>query len=58
MPQTRSQRVARFEDFEADFRARELRKQGLGIKLQESALQVLEVLAEHPGELVYRFIKL
>jgi len=54
MPQTRSQRVARFEDFEVDFRDRELRKQGLGIKLQESALQVLEVLTEHPGELVTR----
>ena len=54
MPQTRSPRVARFEDFEVDFRARELRKQGLGIELQERALQVLEMLAEHPGEILTR----
>ena len=54
MPQTRSPRVARFEDFEVDFRDGELRKQGLGIKLQDRALQVLEMLAEHPGLVVTR----
>jgi len=54
MPQTRSPRVARFEDFEVDFRDRELRKQGLAITLQERASQVLEMLAEHPGEIVTR----
>jgi hypothetical protein len=42
MPQTHSRRVARFEDFEVDFRARELYKLGRGIKLQERALQVLD----------------
>ena len=54
MPQTCSPRLARFEDFEVDFLDRELRKHGLGIKLQESALQVLEMLAEHPGVVVTR----
>ena len=54
MPQTRAPRVARFEDFEVDFQDGELRKQGLGIKLQERALQVLEMLAEYPGLMVTR----
>ena len=31
-----------------------MRKLGLGIKLREGALQVLETLAEHPGEIVTR----
>jgi DNA-binding winged helix-turn-helix (wHTH) protein len=54
MPETCSPRLARFEDFEVDLLDRELRKHGLGIKLQESALQVLEMLAEHPGVVVTR----
>ena len=54
MPQTRAPRVARFEDFEVDFQDGELRKQGLGIKPQERALQVLEMLAEYPGLMVTR----
>ena len=54
MPQTCSPRVARFEDFEVDFLESEVRKKGLGIKLQKSALQVLEILAENPGVIVTR----
>ena len=54
MPQPRAPRVARFEDFEVDFQDGELRKQGLGIKLQERALQVLGMLAEYPGLMVTR----
>jgi TolB-like protein len=44
----------RFGAFEADFRSGELRKDGLKIKLQEQPLQILEVLLQHPGELVTR----
>ena len=44
----------RFGAFEADFRSGELRKDGLKIKLQDQPLQILEVLLQHPGELVTR----
>jgi len=47
-------RVLRFGAFEADLQARELRKQGMHIKLQEQPFQVLVVLLEHPGEIVTR----
>jgi TolB-like protein/Tfp pilus assembly protein PilF len=44
----------RFGAFEADFRSGELRKDGVKIKLQEQPLQILEVLLQHPGEVVTR----
>jgi len=44
----------RFSDFELDLRAGELRKQGVKVKLQEQPFQILQVLLEHPGELVTR----
>ena len=44
----------RFGVFEADFRAGELRKRGVKIKLQEQPLQVLHMLIQHPGEVVTR----
>ena len=47
-------RVLRFGAFEADLQARELRKQGMQIKLQEQPFQILEFLLEHPGEIVTR----
>src|SRR6266702_721039 len=40
--------------FQADFRAGELRKRGIKIKLQDQPLQILQMLLEHPGELVTR----
>jgi TolB-like protein len=46
--------TVRFEEFEADFRAGELRKRGIKIKLQEQPIQVLQMLVEHPGEVVTR----
>ncbi|MEE8606139.1 MAG: winged helix-turn-helix domain-containing protein, partial [Nitrospiraceae bacterium] len=46
--------VARFEGFEADPRAGELRKQGRKIKLQEKPFQLLCTLLQHPGEVVTR----
>jgi len=47
-------RVLRFGAFEADLQARELRKQGMQIKLQDQPFQVLVVLLEHAGEIVTR----
>lgn len=44
----------RFGVFEVDFRAAELRKRGLRIKLQDQPFQILALLLEHPGELVTR----
>src|SRR5438067_9161018 len=44
----------RFGSFEVDQNAGELRKQGVRIKLQDQPLQILQVLLEHPGEVVTR----
>ena len=44
----------RFAVFELDLAARELRKNGLRIKLQDQPLTVLELLIERQGELVTR----
>jgi TolB-like protein/DNA-binding winged helix-turn-helix (wHTH) protein/lipopolysaccharide biosynthesis regulator YciM len=46
--------VVRFGLFEADLRSRELRKQGMQIKLQEQPFQILEALLEQAGEIVTR----
>ena len=54
MPSPAAARVLRFGAFEADLQARELRKQGMQIKLQEQPFQVLVVLLEHAGEIVTR----
>ncbi len=47
-------RRLRFGSFEVDTRARELRKRGLRLRLQEKPFQILEVLLESPGELITR----
>src|SRR2546429_9770458 len=44
----------RFGIFEVDVRSREVRKQGVRIKLQEQLFHVLKVLLERPGEIVTR----
>jgi TolB-like protein/Tfp pilus assembly protein PilF len=46
--------TVRFGVFEADFRAGELRNQGVKVKLQEQPLQILKILLENPGEVVTR----
>lgn len=46
--------VLRFGVFELDLRARELRRQGSRIKLQEQPFQVLAQLLERPGEVISR----
>ncbi len=47
-------RAVRFGAFEVDRQARELRKRGLRLKLQEKPFQILEMLLERPGEVVTR----
>jgi DNA-binding winged helix-turn-helix (wHTH) protein len=49
-----SPRMVRFGAFELHFRAGELRKNGLKIKLQDQPFQVLVMLLRHPGEVVTR----
>jgi len=50
-PQTH---FVRFGHFELDLRARELRKEGVRIKLQEQPFQVLALLLDHPNQVVTR----
>jgi len=49
-----SRGTVRFDVFEVDLEAGELRKQGAKIKLQEQPFQILQMLLEHPGEVVTR----
>jgi len=51
---TRPSLLLRFGVFEVDLRARELRKGGLKIRLQDQPFQILAMLLEHPGEVVTR----
>ncbi|PYV52796.1 MAG: hypothetical protein DMG96_24110 [Acidobacteria bacterium] len=48
------QSTVRFGVFEVNLCAGELRKQGARIKLQEQPFHVLQMLLEHPGEIVTR----
>jgi DNA-binding winged helix-turn-helix (wHTH) protein len=50
----RKTRVARFGVFEADLEARELRKQGYRIRLQDQPFAVLAILLERPGVVITR----
>jgi DNA-binding winged helix-turn-helix (wHTH) protein/Tol biopolymer transport system component len=51
---SQSSMLVRFGVFELDLRARELRKNGLKIRLQEQSIQILAMLLDRPGELVTR----
>jgi len=46
--------AVRFGTFEVDFEARELRKRGLRVRLEEKPFQILELLLERPGQVVTR----
>src|SRR5688572_27233009 len=50
----RSSNVRRFATFEVDLRARELRKGGIRIRLQDQPFEILAVMLERPGEVVTR----
>ena len=50
-----SKAIVRFEAFELDLRAGELRKNGAkAIRLPEQPFRILTLLLEHPGEVVGR----
>jgi Tol biopolymer transport system component/DNA-binding winged helix-turn-helix (wHTH) protein len=49
-----SKPVIRFGVFELDLGARELRKRGVRVRLQDQPFRVLEALLEKPGEIVTR----
>jgi TolB-like protein/DNA-binding winged helix-turn-helix (wHTH) protein/Flp pilus assembly protein TadD len=51
---TPAARVLRFDSFELDLRAGELRKRGVKLRLQGQPLQVLAVLLQHGGDVVTR----
>ncbi len=54
-PSTSSKgRILRFGIFEADLAARELRKNGLRVRLQEQPFQLLALLIERPEDIVTR----
>jgi len=46
--------VVRFGGFEINLHSRELRKQGLRLRLESKPFQILELLLEHAGEVVTR----
>jgi DNA-binding winged helix-turn-helix (wHTH) protein/predicted Ser/Thr protein kinase len=50
----RGVRTIRFNDFELDVRAFELRREGSRVRLQEQPLRILTALLERPGEVVSR----
>src|SRR6266851_4396431 len=54
MPILRSARRIRFGFFEVDANTGELRREGIKVRLQEQTLQILQILLEHPGEVVTR----
>src|ERR1700732_5136254 len=49
-----AKRAVRFGLFEVDFVARELRKSGIRIKIQDQPFQILALLLERPGQIVTR----
>ena len=46
--------VVRFGTFEVSLRSGEVRKAGLRIRVQQQPMKLLEILLEHPGEVVTR----
>ncbi|MBZ5593740.1 MAG: protein kinase [Acidobacteriia bacterium] len=47
-------RFYRFGAFQLDLRARELRRNGVKVRVPDQSIQVLAMLLEHPGEVVTR----
>jgi TolB-like protein/tetratricopeptide (TPR) repeat protein len=54
LPLERPSDVKRFGTFEVDLRARELRKGGIRIRLQDQPFEILVMMLGRPGELVTR----
>ena len=47
-------RFFRFGAFQLDMRARELRRNGVKVRVPDQSIQVLAMLLEHPGDVVTR----
>lgn len=54
MEPLRNTSVVRFGAYEVSFRSGEVRKAGMRIRIQQQPLKLLEMLLEHPGEVVLR----
>jgi TolB-like protein/Tfp pilus assembly protein PilF len=54
LPVERSSAVKRFGTFEVDLRARELRKGGIRLRLQDQPFLILAAMLERPGDVVTR----
>ena len=54
MESLRPNTVVRFGTYEVSLQSGEVRKSGLRIKVQQQPLKLLEILLEHPGEVVTR----
>jgi len=54
MPVSAQRRMFNFADFSVDLRAKELRRNGIRLKLPGQPFAVLVMLLEHPGEVVTR----
>jgi DNA-binding response OmpR family regulator len=54
MEATERTRRIRFDAFDVDMRAGEVRKHGIRLKLHRQPFQVLSLLLEHPGDVVTR----
>jgi DNA-binding winged helix-turn-helix (wHTH) protein/tetratricopeptide (TPR) repeat protein len=52
--ESQTARIIRFDVFEVDLRAVQLRKQGLRVRLQEQPFAVLVFMLEHPGDAITR----
>ena len=50
----RSSPMVRFGTFEVDMHAREVRKHGMHVRLEEKPFRILELLLECPGNVVTR----
>ena len=54
MESSRPSSVVRFGTYEVSFQSGEVRKSGLRVRVQQQPLKLLEILLEHPGEVVTR----
>jgi TolB-like protein/DNA-binding winged helix-turn-helix (wHTH) protein/Tfp pilus assembly protein PilF len=54
MESLRPNSVVRFGTYEVSFQSGDVRKSGLRIRVQQQPMKLLEILLEHPGEIVAR----
>src|SRR5277367_7182973 len=54
MESLRQTPVVRFGTFEVSLASNEIRKAGVKIRVQQQPMKLLEILLEHPGEVVTR----